>query len=245
MILNLKKLNKFVAYHHFKVESLKHVISIIRQNCFMASVDLNDTYYSVPIHQDHQKYLKFVWQGQFYQFSCLPNGFACGPRLFTTLLKPAYSTLRKEGFQSVGYIDGSYLQGITKPECENNVQGTTKLFDSLGLYVRPNKSPLEQSQVLGFLGFFLNSVTMTVTLSHAKAENIKQVCKDLLTRTQPTIREVAVFIRKLVASCPGVAMGSLLYRQLENEKTAALKFHLGNFDESMVLSPTAESDLQW
>ena len=93
----------------------------------MAS-DLKDAYYSVPIHKVHQKYLKFEWQGQLYQFTCLPNGLACAPRLFTKLLKPAYSTLRKQGFQSVGYIDDSYLQGITKPECENNVQATTKLF---------------------------------------------------------------------------------------------------------------------
>ena len=119
----------------------------------MASVDLKDAYYSVPIHQEHQKYLKFEWQGQLYQFTCLPNGLACAPRLFTKLLKPAYSTLRKQGFQSIGYIDDSYLQGITKPECENNVQATTKLFDSLGLYVHPDKSILEPSQVLEFLGF--------------------------------------------------------------------------------------------
>jgi len=82
-------LNKFVAYHHFKMESLKHVISMIRPNCFMASVDLKDAYYSVPIHQDHEKYLKFEWKGQLYQFTCLPNGLACAPRLFTKLLKPA------------------------------------------------------------------------------------------------------------------------------------------------------------
>ena len=47
-----------------------------------------------------------------------------------------------------------------------------------------------------------------------------------------------------MASCPRVAMGPLFYRQLENDKKAALKFHHGNFDESMV-SPTAKSDLQW
>ena len=79
----------------------------------------------------------------------------------------------------------------------------------------------------------------------AKAENIKDVCKDLLTRTQPTIREVPIVIGKLVASCPGVTMGPLFDRQLENDKTKAFKFHHGNFDESMVLSPTAKSDLQW
>lgn len=86
-------------------------------------------------------------------------------------------------------------------------------------------------------------MTITFTLSHAKAENIKHVCKDLLTRTQPTIREVEVVIAKLVASCPGVAMGPLFYRKLENDKMAALKFHHGNFNEGMVLSPTAEIEL--
>ena len=30
LILNLKKLNKFVSYHHFKMESLKHVVSMVR-----------------------------------------------------------------------------------------------------------------------------------------------------------------------------------------------------------------------
>ena len=61
MILNLKKLNKFVACHHFKMESFKHVISMMKPNCFMASVDLKDAYYMRmhgAIHQDYQKYLK-------------------------------------------------------------------------------------------------------------------------------------------------------------------------------------------
>ena len=48
-----------------------------------------------------------------------------------------------------------------------------------------------------------------------------------------------------MASCLGVAMAPLFYRQLKKEKTAALKFHHGNFDESIALSPIAESDLQW
>ena len=44
LILNLKNLNKFVTYHHFKMESLKQVVNMIRPNCFMAAVDLRDAY---------------------------------------------------------------------------------------------------------------------------------------------------------------------------------------------------------
>ena len=63
LTLNLKKLNKFVSYHHFKMESLKHVVSMVKPNGFMTSVDLKDVFYSVPIHQDHQKFLKFAVVG--------------------------------------------------------------------------------------------------------------------------------------------------------------------------------------
>ena len=33
LILNLKKLNSFVAYHHFKIERIQHILSMITPNC--------------------------------------------------------------------------------------------------------------------------------------------------------------------------------------------------------------------
>ena len=32
------------------------------QGVLMASVDLKDAYYSVPINEEYQKYLKFLWE---------------------------------------------------------------------------------------------------------------------------------------------------------------------------------------
>ena len=90
IILNLSKLNENVKYEHFKMESLGHVINLIEPNCFMGSIDLTDAYYTVSIHPDHRKYLKFVWNHVLYQFNCLPNGLSCAPRVFTKLLKPIF-----------------------------------------------------------------------------------------------------------------------------------------------------------
>lgn len=41
------------------MDTLQSVISLMTPNCFMASIDLKDAYYSVPIAVAHQKYLKF------------------------------------------------------------------------------------------------------------------------------------------------------------------------------------------
>jgi hypothetical protein len=40
MILNLKKFNEFVPYHHFKMDTFEIALKLINKNTFMASVDL-------------------------------------------------------------------------------------------------------------------------------------------------------------------------------------------------------------
>jgi len=62
MILNLRELNEYVVYQHFKMESLQHVLNIIVRFVWMASVDLKDAFYSVPVHKKHHKYFKFFWK---------------------------------------------------------------------------------------------------------------------------------------------------------------------------------------
>ena len=59
-VLNLKNLNKDMPYIHFKMETLQSVLSLITPGCYLASLDLKDAYYSVPIHPDHTKFLKFI-----------------------------------------------------------------------------------------------------------------------------------------------------------------------------------------
>ena len=156
LILNLKSLNEHVEYHHFKMDTLQSAIRLMTPNCYMASVDLRDAYFSVPIHNDEQKYPRFCWKGRLFQFTCLPNGLACVPRLFTKILKPAYAMLRQRGRLNVGYIDDSYLQGENREDCQTNISDTCDLFSKLGFILHPVKSVLKLVQVLAFLGFVLN-----------------------------------------------------------------------------------------
>ena len=78
LILNLKQANQNIKNFHFKMETIHSVLKLIRPNCYMASVDIKDAYYSVPIGQEYQKYLKFQFLNKLYSHTCLPNGFAQG-----------------------------------------------------------------------------------------------------------------------------------------------------------------------
>ena len=165
MILNLKKLNEWVEYHHFKMDTFQTVLKVIRPMCYMASVDLRHAYYTVPIANEFQHLLRFEWKGKLFQYICLPDGLASAPRVFTKLLKPVYATLRQMGHISVAYIDDSYLQAATARACEQNVHDTVSLFTRLGFTVHPDKSVLKPTQELVFLEFVLNSRTMTFSLT--------------------------------------------------------------------------------
>lgn len=54
-ILNLKALNEFISPPHFKLEDYRSVKNIISKNLFMASIDLKDAYFVIPINKKYRK----------------------------------------------------------------------------------------------------------------------------------------------------------------------------------------------
>lgn len=174
VILNLKKFNSYVEYNHFKMESLQSALNLMKQGCYMASVDLKDAYYSVPLAREYRKFMRFMWKGELFQYTCLVMGLACSPRKFTKLMKPVYSDLRKLGFSNVPYIDDVYLQGDNQYDCWENVKTTVNKLQSLGFILNIEKSVFIPKQEIVFLGFILNSVEMTVKLTQNKIDNLYQ-----------------------------------------------------------------------
>ena len=59
MILNLKNLNSLVEYNKFKMDTLKSILKLVAPGCYMATIDLKDAYYSVPVAQEHRKISSF------------------------------------------------------------------------------------------------------------------------------------------------------------------------------------------
>ena len=245
LILNLKGLNKSIEYKHFKMESLICAIQLMKKNCYMASIDLTDAYYTVPVAVEHRKYFSFIWSNRSFQYTCLPNGLAFAPRYFTKLLKPVYSTLQSQTFLNVAYTDDSYLQGDSKTDCRNNVLTTKNLFESPGFLINHDKSVLQPCQKLAFLGFILDSVDMKVFLLTEKTDKIVLACQQLLKGSPTSIREVAQVIGLLVSSLPAVQYGPPFYRSIGIDKNMALQHHKGNNEASTTLTPESISELRW
>ena len=245
LILNLVKLNPFIQYHHFKMDTINTVINLMRRGCFMASIDLSNAYYSVPIAEEYRCFLRFVWQDELFQFKVLPNGLSSAPRIFTKILKPVYAHLKQLGHIACGYIDDSFIMSDTYINCLNSIRVTHDLFTSLGFFFNFEKSNLIPSKQMEHLGFILKSTDMTVSLTSKKKISLLAKCREVINCKAPWIRAVAELIGILVSSFTGVEFGHLHYRQLELEKVLALKRVAGDYEKKNFLSERAKAEIQW
>ena len=207
MILNLKDLNEDVEFCHFKMQTFADVLKLFKSSCYMTSLDVKDAYYTIPVVEEYQKYLKFMWKGKLYKFCVLPNGLSLCPRWFTKLLKYPMGNLKELMHILSSYIDDIYLQGDS--ECIQNIADTITLLHKLGFTLHPDKFQSIPSTEVKTLGFIVDSVEMrvTYTLTQGKTENILWLLKHNLRKNVIKIREFARIIGKLVAAFPASIYG--------------------------------------
>ena len=151
-ILNLRNLNSYIPYLHFKMESLKEVKNLIKEGDWMVKVDLKDAYFTLPLHESSKKFVRFKWEGTIYEFLCLCFGLGPAPRLFTKLLKVPISILRRLNVRLIIYLDDMLLFGENLMEIEMARDSLLFLLQTLGFVINWEKSLLNPTREIEFLG---------------------------------------------------------------------------------------------
>ena len=57
------------------------VQDLIEKDYYLCKIDLKDAYLTIPVNQNDQKFLRFIWKGNLFQFQTLPFGLASAPRI--------------------------------------------------------------------------------------------------------------------------------------------------------------------
>ena len=244
-IINLKGLTTFVTQKHFKMESLQSIKHLIHKNCFSASADLKDAYFTIPVAKVHRKYLRFEWKGNLYEFTCLCFGLSSAPRIFTKLMKPVVVCLRRQGYTLVIYLDDMLIIAESCSESLSALCDTIKLLTDLGFVINADKSNLTPSQRIEFLGFIFDSTNLSISLPQEKIQRLTDFAKYLLCKDSPFIREVALLIGLMVSSFPAFEKGKLFYCRLEIAKTEALSCCNNDFDSHMSIFGKARNEISW
>lgn len=249
-ILNLKPLNKFIKSEHFKMEDYRTACKLIPHAGYLATIDLKDAFFLIPVRASDRNYLRFQFQSNSsaklitYQFNSVPFGLSVAPRVFTKVMKEVMTHLRYRGFTNVFYLDDILCIGDSYNSCSKNVTETLKLLECLGFVVNLEKSNIIPQQVCKFLGFQFNTVNLTMCLPTDKREKIAMLVKKFIKLPTCTIREFAQLIGVLVAACPAAKYGWTYTKILERQKYLAL-LKTCDYETKFTLPKITLKDLNW
>ena len=62
-VTNLKTLNQFVPYMHFKMESLQTLKYMMKERDYMCKINLKDAYFTVPLDKSCDHLARLSWEG--------------------------------------------------------------------------------------------------------------------------------------------------------------------------------------
>ena len=62
-VIDLSHLNEFVLQTPFQMETVASVLLSVREGDFLASIDLKDAYFQIPVHQSSRKLLRSLSGG--------------------------------------------------------------------------------------------------------------------------------------------------------------------------------------
>ena len=168
-ILNVKKMNEdFLQTRHFKMETLMRVLPLINKGDWFGSWDLRKGYYNVAVHPDFQKFFCFDLDGQRFMFKSLVMGISVAPWIFTKIMAALVQFARSAGIQVSFYIDDTLIRAASYNQAWIDIRAFGKLLQQSGFFLHDKKSVIKPMQEITYLGFIINSRTMTICLPEAK-----------------------------------------------------------------------------
>ena len=243
-VVNLRPLNLFISKQRFKMESSMMIRDLVEFKDWMVSIDLKDAFLSIPIHEPHRKLLLFRWRKNLYEFQCLPFGLSSAPRTFTKVMRLVMGLLRSRGIRCIIFIDDVLLISNSKQVLGEVTQETLLLLQHLGFRINWEKSVLKPCQRITYLGFIVDSLSMTIVLPDEKLQNIRRDCSDALSQQSLSVRSLARIIGRMSAATQAILPAPLYYRSLQQLKNMAFRSDQ-SFETQVDLNPEAQEELRW
>ena len=184
-VINLSHLNEFVHLTRFKMETVASVVLYVREGDFLASLDLKDAYFQIPIHQSSRELLRFTSEGTVYQFRALCFGLSTAPQVFTGVFAAVSAWAHSHGVRLLRYLDDWLILASSEQEAKQSVQSLLSLCHTLRILIN-EKSDLVPSQTAKYLGMTIDTEAGEVFPSLARVEKFLTVAESFCTMDAPT-----------------------------------------------------------
>lgn len=184
--------NEMIRHLPLGMASPADLIGFIEPNARGIVIDLERAYWSIPIALEDRPYLGFHLGDQSYQYTTAPFGASCSVWMQSLISAEVLRYMRGRGLQSVVYIDDFGIVVPPGADAEAAKAVALDLLKRLGLKVNPAKVT-GPATLFRFLGLWIDTTRMCVTIEPIKAASSLQDLKTLLDKlhartpvTQPT-----------------------------------------------------------
>ena len=226
-----RHVNLFLMLEAMTMSTLDKSLALVQSGDWMATYDLTSAFHHIPIHPDHHKYLGFSIENEqgeeeFYAYTCMPFGLATATQCLARVTKAITRYAALEGIRNCLYIDDGRIGAATKELCISQLHQVLSIWKRAGFVISEEKSDTAESvaQQKAYLGFVIDSVTMTVAATDRKLESVRQAIDQLLLHpaTAPA-KEVASVVGKMAALQPAFGpVVQLLARTAQQDLSAAV-----------------------
>jgi hypothetical protein len=245
--------NLYVKEQKVVLSHLRRSLEITREGDFQVTYDLKAAYHHVQIHPSQTKYLgaaipKPDGGKQYFVFLYLPFGLSSAVHCLTKLFKPVNAYIHEKGIRHSIYLDDGRIVAETKCKAEDQRTFVYKVLKSSGWILEVEKSDKDgdANQSKEYLGFIIDTASMTVRLQEAKKQRILQQVSETISHGSKSFpaKELAGTIGKIVATEP--ALGPIVviaarasYAVLEEATQRR------GWNSSLVMSKEAQDGLQF
>ena len=194
---------------------------------YIATYDLTSAFHHIRIFEEHQQYLGFALPGRdgkkerYFVFLVMPFGLASAVKCITRITKPLCGYFAKNGVRHSIYIDDGNVLARTLALVIAHLDFVLNALKQAGFVISAEKTDDVDSvsQVKVYLGFVVDSTSMTLSISPQKLQDLRQALQ-VVTQTEGQLRAktLAKAIGKLVAAEPALGpVVQLLSRTAQSE----------------------------
>ena len=213
-VIDLSTLNTFIRQTPFKMETVASVLNAVQENDLLASLDLKDAYFQVPVHPSSRKFLRFVSQGTVYQFRVLCFGLSTAPQVFTRVFAAVSAWAHSRGIRLLRYLDDWLVLASSETKARQHVQDLLLLCHDLGIVVNKEKSDLTPSRSANYLGMTIDTVAGKVSPSRARVEKFLRLAGNFVKMNSPPCSAVG-----------GAPRTSLIAREASSPRSSSVALH--------------------
>ncbi|KOB65654.1 putative transposon Ty3-I Gag-Pol polyprotein, partial [Operophtera brumata] len=247
-IFDLQNLNDYVSVVKFRLINVQRVPTFLQANDWVVKIDLTQAYFHLPIAQSHQRYLRVLYtpeatrRPELLQITCLPFGLSSSPKAFATVSNWVAHLLRTKGLRIIVYLDDFLIAHQDRHMLQDQAAEAIRVLTLLGWMVNFQKSVLNPTKVIEYLGISWNLHMNSKQLPIDKVLRISARIQGLLRDNRWSVKQAQCILGMLNFAAFVVPRGRLRCRPIQMaynklpKHDPFLKFRI---------DPQAATELSW